>query len=68
MRVTSEHLWRRQDGSLCFALGELQVFAGGKNRALGAAVTARDSVENAGGWAMKGLTDGKAAGLAHGPG
>jgi alpha-L-rhamnosidase len=63
VRVTSEHLWRRQDGSLCFALGELQVFSGGKNRALGAAVTARDSVENAGGWAMKGLTDGKAAGL-----
>ena len=63
VRVTSEHLWRRQDGSLCFALGEMQVLSGGKNRALGSAVTARDSVEGPGGWAMKGLTDDVAAGL-----
>lgn len=63
VRVTSEHLYRRQDGSFCFALGELQVLSDGRNRALGAAVTARDSVENTSGWAMKGLTDGNAAGI-----
>lgn len=67
VRVTSERLWRRQDGSLCFSLGELEVIADGKNIALGAAVSALDSVENTGGWAMKGLTDGKAAGKLHDP-
>jgi alpha-L-rhamnosidase len=64
VRVTSERLWQRQDGSLCFALGELQALAGGTNLALGRRVTARDSVENAGGWALQGLTDGQAVGLA----
>jgi len=63
VRVTAEHLWRRQDGTFCFALGELEVMSDGKNRALGATVTALDSVENTSGWAMKGLTDGNAAGI-----
>ena len=63
VRVTSEHLYRRADGDLCFALGELEVMAGGKNRALGAPVTALDAVENLNGWAKEGLTDGRAPGI-----
>ena len=63
VRMTAEHLWQRQDGSMCFALGEMAVWSHGKNRALGAAVSAKDSVENVSGWAMKGLTDGRAPGL-----
>jgi alpha-L-rhamnosidase len=67
VRVTAEHLWRRQDGVFCFALGELRVMVDGKNRALGAPVSALDSVENTSGWAMRGLTDGRAAGIAPDP-
>ena len=63
VRMTAEHLWQRKDGTFCFALGELEVMADGKNRALGATVTALDSVENTSGWAMQGLTDGNAAGI-----
>ncbi len=63
VRVTSEHLWSRQDGSLCFALAEVMATSSGKNRALGAAVTAKDSIENSSGWAMRGLTDGHAPGI-----
>jgi hypothetical protein len=35
VRVTSEKLWKRADGSLCFALAELEIFSGGRTWRLG---------------------------------
>lgn len=40
LRVTAEELWQRQSGIYVFALGELQVYQGDKNVALGAPVSA----------------------------
>jgi mono/diheme cytochrome c family protein len=59
VRVTATRLWERHKGQndFVFALGELQVYAGGRNVALGAAVTSADSIE-AGRWARRFLVDG----------
>jgi len=54
-RVTAEILWKRTN-DYAFALAELQVFSGGKNLALGAKVTAEDSIES-GLWSKKYLVD-----------
>lgn len=56
VRVTANKLWRR-DEVYCFALCQLEVLADGQNVAVGAAVTAKDTVENYG-WGKAGLTDG----------
>ncbi len=55
VRVTATRLWERTR-DFVFALAELQVDAGRRNVALGAAVTALDSIE-AGRWARKNLVD-----------
>ncbi len=57
VRVTANKLWRRPDGTYCFAFGEAQVMAGGTNIALGAPVTAKDAFEGSG-WSLGYLTDG----------
>ena len=56
VRVTATRLWERTS-DFVFALAELQVLAGGTNAALGAQVTALDSIEE-GLWAKKYLVDG----------
>jgi hypothetical protein len=56
VRVTATRLWKRLDDYV-FALAELEVDSGGKNAALGAAVTSLDSIE-AGRWGRSKLTDG----------
>ena len=56
VRVTASKLWKR-DEVYCFALCQLEVMAEGRNVAVGAAVTAKDTVENFG-WGKAGLTDG----------
>jgi hypothetical protein len=56
LRVTATRLWKRLDDYV-FALAELEVDAGGKNVARGAAVTSLDSIE-AGRWGRNKLTDG----------
>jgi alpha-L-rhamnosidase len=60
VRVTATKLWnrRRGDRPYCFALAQLEVVSGGRNAALKAAVTAKDSVESWG-WAKANLTDGR---------
>jgi hypothetical protein len=55
VRVTATKLWPRTNDYV-FALAELQVEAGGKNIALGQAVTALDSIE-AGRWSHRYLVD-----------
>jgi mono/diheme cytochrome c family protein len=56
VRVTAQKLWKRTD-DFVFALGELQVYsAAGKNVALGAKVTALDSIEG-GRWSTRYLVD-----------
>ncbi len=58
LRVTATKLAPRQ-GDFIFALAELQVLDGeGHNLALGAEVTASDSIEAEPRWARKNLTDG----------
>jgi hypothetical protein len=56
VRVTATKLWERTSDYV-FALSELQVLVDGTNAALGAAVTALDSIEE-GRWAKKFLVDG----------
>jgi hypothetical protein len=56
VRVTATRLWERTD-DFAFAMAELQVESGGRNLALGARVTALDSIE-AGRWGVKNLVDG----------
>jgi alpha-L-rhamnosidase len=60
VRVTATRLAHRADGPKPFglALAELEVFSGGKNVALHAAVSAKDSVESYG-WGKSLLTDGR---------
>ncbi|MCX6873131.1 MAG: family 78 glycoside hydrolase catalytic domain [Verrucomicrobia bacterium] len=60
VRMVATKLWNRKrgDNPYCFALAQLEVISGGKNAALKAAVTAKDSVENWG-WAKTNLTDGQ---------
>ncbi len=55
IRVTATRLWKRTN-DFVFALAELQAISDKKNLALGAAVTARDSIE-AGRWSTKNLVD-----------
>jgi len=57
VRVTATKLWKRDDRYV-FALCELEALSGGSNIALGAKVTALDSVEEFG-WRKLGLTDGE---------
>jgi hypothetical protein len=59
VRVTATKLGKFT-ASHCFALSELEVISGGKNVALNAAVTAKDSVEQSA-WGKAGLTDGAIA-------
>jgi mono/diheme cytochrome c family protein len=64
VRVTATKLAPRQNDYI-FALAELSVFDGtGKNLALGAAVTALDSIEALPRWSRKNLVDGIAPGQA----
>jgi len=60
IRVTATKLWNRRGGDnpYCFALAQMEVFSGGKNAALKATVTAKDSVES-GEWGAVNLTDGQ---------
>jgi mono/diheme cytochrome c family protein len=55
IRITATRLWERTRDYV-FALAELQAIANSKNLALGAAVTALDSIE-AGRWSTKNLVD-----------
>src|SRR5439155_23116396 len=48
-------LWKRLE-DYCFALAEMQVYSGGRNAALGAAVTSLDTIE-AGRWSRRYLVD-----------
>jgi len=56
VRVTAERLWKRTD-DFVFALGELQVISENRNVALGAKVTASDTID-AGRWHTRFLVDG----------
>jgi signal transduction histidine kinase len=56
VRVTAEQLWRRS-GDYIFALAELQVWAGGRNLALGREVACSDQV-SASSWSSQALVDG----------
>jgi hypothetical protein len=56
VRVTATKLWKRT-GDYVFALAELQALSAGKNVALGAKVSASDSIES-GLWSKKHLVDG----------
>lgn len=56
VRVTATRLWERTS-DFAFALAELRVQSDGKDIALGANVTALDSIES-GRWSKKGLVDG----------
>ncbi len=56
VRVTATKLWERTSDYV-FALAEMQALAGGTNAALGAAVSALDSIE-AGSWSKTFLADG----------
>ena len=56
IRVTATKLWERTS-DFVFALAEMQLIVSGTNAALGANVTALDSIE-AGSWAKKFLVDG----------
>ncbi|MGE5193506.1 MAG: DUF1549 domain-containing protein, partial [Deltaproteobacteria bacterium] len=55
VRVTATRLWKRSNDYV-FALAELEAIAEKKNLAIGAAVTALDSIE-AGRWSTKNLVD-----------
>ena len=64
LRITATKLASRQNDFI-FALAELQVFdAAGRNLALGADVTASDSIEAEPRWARRNLTDGYFFGFA----
>ncbi|MCC6793945.1 MAG: DUF1553 domain-containing protein [Candidatus Hydrogenedentes bacterium] len=56
VRVTATKLWERTS-DFAFALGELRVQSNGNDLALGATVTAQDSIED-GRWSKKALVDG----------
>jgi mono/diheme cytochrome c family protein len=56
IRVTATRLWKRT-GDFVFALGEVQAMTGGRNVALGAPVSASDSIEQSR-WSARFLTDG----------
>ena len=56
VRVTAEQLWQRSEDYI-FALAELQVWAGGRNLALGREVACSDQV-SASSWSSQALVDG----------
>ena len=56
VRVTAEQLWQRSEDFI-FALAELQVWAGGRNLALGREVACSDQV-SASSWSLQALVDG----------
>jgi hypothetical protein len=56
VRVTATRLWKRTN-DFVFALAEMEVMSAGKDAALGAAISAYDSIE-AGRWSTKFLVDG----------
>lgn len=56
VRITATRLWRRTNDYV-FALGELQVFVGGRNVARGASVSSSGSIEQ-GRWSRQALVDG----------
>jgi len=56
IRITATRLWERS-GDFVFALAELQAFAGGKNLALGSAVTSSDETTTVA-WKSGHLVDG----------
>lgn len=56
VRMTATRLWQRSDDFI-FALAEMEVYAGGRNVALGCTVTSLDSIE-VGTWARERLVDG----------
>jgi len=56
VRVTATKLWKRLEDYV-FALAELEVYSGRENVALGAAVSAADSIDS-GRWHTRYLTDG----------
>jgi len=56
IRITATKLWKRLDDYV-FALAEMEVYSGEKNIALGAFVTAADSIDS-GRWHTRYLTDG----------
>ncbi|MFM7604171.1 MAG: histidine kinase [Prosthecobacter sp.] len=56
IRITATRLWERS-GDFVFALAELQAFAGGKNLALGSAVTSSDETTTHA-WKSQNLVDG----------
>ena len=58
VRLTATRLAAREKSHHAFALAEMQVLSGEKNVALGAAVTALDSVEG-GAWSKSKLVDGR---------
>jgi signal transduction histidine kinase len=58
VRVTATKLWQEKQRS-CFALGELLVFAGRRNLALGKDVTASDSIDTDPFWSRQNLVDGQ---------
>ncbi len=60
VRVKATKLWNRGYGGrqYCFSLAQMEVISNGKNVALHADVTAKDSFEG-GGWSKSALTDGK---------
>lgn len=60
VRITATRL-RERTGKFVFALGELQVYSSGINRALNKDVIAEESLENAH-WGKSALTDGHAGG------
>jgi hypothetical protein len=70
IRITTTRLWKQTMGynlrPYCFGLNQLQVFAGGRNVALNAKVSAKDSVEK-GDWSCRGLVDGRIAIERRGP-
>ncbi len=60
IRLTANRLWERS-GDYILAMAEMQIYSGNKNVALGAKVSANDSVESAD-WGVSALTDGQADG------
>ncbi len=57
VEVQVPRLWKRTDQH-CFALAELEVWSGGDNVALGAEVTASDTIEAGARWGRRMLVDG----------
>lgn len=60
VKMTANRL-RDRTGDYVFALGELQVYSGNTNVAMGAAVVNSESLES-GSWSRSGLTDGSSGG------